>query len=228
MKKNILVVLALVLSLKAFSQDGPKVVVFNSPQEERTQMNLHNLVKFGMLEPFAGSFTFYYERVLTENFTAEVGLGLTLDNYFNLLISDNLGNLNSGDYVSSVGPVFTLGARYYPELAPEDFYVSPEFRFRGYNSSEKRTVDGVLTTFKTPSSYASGRLTFGYQYFVSKNVFWDFYGGFGITAVNFTTLDSQVITDPSTGMTTTNYSLIEEGGLRPTLHIGIKLGLGFE
>ena len=72
MKKTILIGLLFVLSGQVFGQEGPTVVVFNSPENKKEQLDLKTLVKFGMLEPFAGSFTFYFERVLTENFTAEV------------------------------------------------------------------------------------------------------------------------------------------------------------
>ncbi len=228
MKKRILIGLLFVLSSQVFGQEGPTVVVFNSPENEKEQLELKNLIKFGMLEPFAGSFTFYYERVLNENFSLEVGLGMTLENYFNLALDGNLGILGSGSYVSAIGPVFNLGARYYPEFAPEYFYVAPEFRIKNYNAIEYRTVSSVETEYKTFVHNTSGRLTFGYQYFVSKNVFWDFYGGFGITGRNTGILESSVTTDPLTGASTTNYFIDEDKGFYPTLHLGIKLGLGFE
>jgi hypothetical protein len=228
MKKTILIGLLLVLFGQVFGQEGPNVVVFNSPENDKEQLDLKTLVKFGMLEPFAGSFTFYFERVITENFTAEVGLGMTLENYFNLALDGNLGNLGSGSYVSGLGPVFNLGLRYYPEFAPEYFYVAPEFRIKNYNAKEYRTISGEETEFKTFVRNTSGRLTFGYQDFVSKNVFWDFYGGFGVTGRNTGILESSVTTDPLTGISTTNYFIDEDKGFYPTLHVGIKLGLGFE
>tara|TARA_B110000046_G_C13021939_1_gene411723 strand:+ start:2592 stop:3275 length:684 start_codon:yes stop_codon:yes gene_type:complete len=227
MKKILIVALVSLYGLNLYSQDGPKVVVFNSSKSERVSSNVTNILKFGMLEPFSGSFSLYYERVFTEKLSAEVGLGLTINDYLNVAINDLDGLFNSGGNQARLGQAFSLGLRYYPGLIPEDFFVAPEFRFKRYLSSESYIEDGIEKTFDESKVLAVGRITFGYHYLVQDNIFWDFYGGFGIAQVKQKELSIDNIYDPETGLFETVYGPEESIGLVPKLHIGIKLGIGF-
>ncbi len=228
MKKFLIITLISLYGLNLYSQDEPKVVVFNSSKSERKSSGVTNLLKFGMLEPFSGSFSVYYERVLTEKISAEIGLGLTINDYLNVALND-LDDLFGGSNGSQarLGQAFSLGVRYFPGLIPEDFYVAPEFRFKRYVSTQSYTEDGIDKTFNESKVLSVGRVTFGYQYLVMDNIFWDFYGGFGIAQVSQKELSVENIYDPETGLSETVYGPSESTGLVPKLHIGIKLGIGF-
>ena len=63
MKNLLIITLISLYGLNLYSQDEPKVVVFNSPKTERQPSDVTSLLKFGMLEPFSGTFSVYYERV---------------------------------------------------------------------------------------------------------------------------------------------------------------------
>ena len=225
MIKSLFLLLVLLITLSAFTQDEPKVVVFNSSKSTREATDFKNLIKFGMLEPFSGSFSLYYERVLTDKFSAEIGLGLTIKDYLSIAFND-IGNLFSETSDEArLGPSFALGLRYYPSYIPEDFYVAAEFRYKRY-LNDRSYNDGVGDLIMTETnSSAIGRITFGYQFKVLENVFWDFYGGFGIGKVKQSTLDIENVYDPATGEYYNVYSTEKYEGLKPKLHIGIKLGI---
>lgn len=228
MKRNLIVVLIFFYGLNLYGQDEPKVVVFNSSKSERKSSDIINILKFGMLEPFSGSFSLYYERVITDKLSAEVGLGLTINDYLNVAINDLddlFGGTNGNE--ARLGQAFSLGLRYFPGLIPEDFYVAPEFRYKRYVSIESYMEDGDEKTFNESKILAIGRITFGYQYLVTDNIFWDFYGGFGIAQVKQKELSVENLYDPVTGLSETVYLPEETTGLVPKLHIGIKLGIGF-
>ncbi|MFT5819494.1 MAG: hypothetical protein ACI8ZM_000718 [Crocinitomix sp.] len=228
MKKYLIVVLISLYGLNLYSQDEPKVVVFNSSKSERKSSDVVNILKFGMLEPFSGSFSVYFERVLTDKISVEAGLGLTINDYLNVAlndIDDLIGNSNGNE--AKLGQAFSLGVRYYPGFIPEDFYVAPEFRFKRYVSSQSYIEDAVEKTFNESKVLSIGRVTFGYHYLVMDNIFWDFYGGFGIAQVNQKELSIGTVYDPITDTNVTTYEPEVTTGLVPKLHIGIKLGIGF-
>ncbi|NOQ70797.1 MAG: hypothetical protein GQ574_02280 [Crocinitomix sp.] len=223
MKNIIIVALISFYGLNLYSQDEPKVVVFNSSKSERKSSDVVNLVKFGMLEPFSGTFSVYFERVLTDKLSAEVGLGLTIDDYLNVAINDLDNLFDSGPREPKIGQAFALGLRYYPGLIPEDFYVAPEFRFKRYVNTFTYDDAGLSVVKNEARSLAIGRITFGYQYLVMDNIFWDFYGGFGIAQENGNSYE-QVYNEITEVF---EYQNFEQSGLTPRLHIGIKLGIGF-
>jgi len=215
----------LFLSFNAVAQDGPKVVVFNSTTSEQNEPGYwakDNLIKFNIIEAFAGDFSFYYERLLTENFSAEIGMGPTVSNFVSSLWSGN--NPSTDDtYEALMGYSFLLGARYYPYRAADEFYVAPEFKYRMYHNNRSYTdLLGEDRSMEESSKTALGRLTFGYVYFFDDNIFVDLSAGFGIGKITTTELSWQVndlgfnepIEDVSSNLT-------------PRFHLGLKLGVAF-
>lgn len=219
--KNVTVVILMILSIGQsryfLSQDGPKVVVFNSQEEETEDNEIYakNLFKFGLLSPFAGDFSFYYERVLTRGFSVEAGLGITIEDYINAVIGEDAWSITSDNNL--FGPSALIGFRYYPISTPEDFYVAGEFKFKRYRSEQFPNLNDA---YVRSSSVSKFRLTFGYQLFVYKNVFWDFFGGFGLgtrTLVDY----APDLNDPSVIVKN------EQKEITPSIHIGVKIGLTF-
>lgn len=212
---------------KLSAQDGPKVVVFNSPKVERVQSDVQNVLKFSVLEAFSGDFSFYYERILGEKISAEVGLGITLSDYITSLYNSDI-NVFDNSYEALFGASFSLGFRYYPLFAPEEFYVSPEFKFKSYNNN--RTYDdglGNINVGKEKRTVSVGRITFGYHFLVENNIFIDFYGGFGIGKIYQNEYKYISQTDPITGVSTGSYDYIEGSRLAPRIHLGLKVGIAF-
>ena len=124
MRKIIFTTLLSVVVTSFFAQDGPKVVVFNSPEEtKREPVVYQNLFKISPLEAFSGDISFYYERIFNENLSGEFGLGLTTSDYLSIFTDD----VTSTNRTSKIGNSFGLGLRYYPFRACEDFYFAPEF-----------------------------------------------------------------------------------------------------
>ena len=224
--KSILFVLAFINITFIKAQDGPKVVVFNSPAQERTPSDVQNVLKFSVLEAFSGDFAFYYERILGEKISAEVGLGITLSDYITSLYNSDI-NVFDNSYEALFGASFSAGFRYYPLFAPEEFYVAPEFKIKTYNNN--RSYDngfGGLVTGKEKRTISVGRITFGYHYLVENNIFVDFYGGFGIGKIYQNEFKYISQTD-STGAQVGGYDYVEGSRLAPRIHLGLKVGIAF-
>ncbi|MBK9190339.1 MAG: DUF3575 domain-containing protein [Crocinitomicaceae bacterium] len=220
MKKGFLI-LSMLISIFAKAQDGPTVVVFNSSSEKKAPeyWKKYNLVKFSIFEAFAGDFAFYYERVLSENFTAEIGFGPTLSNYASMLWNDNF-TINDDNYEPLMGGSFALGARYYPYHAADEFYFAPEFKYKFYhNNLTYMNMLGQTEEMEESWQVAMGRITFGYCYFFDDNIFIDGSAGFGIGKVKMVSLDY----DDVTGVPYAK----EDDILAPRFQVGLKVGVAF-
>jgi hypothetical protein len=216
--KSLLLSVLLLTAISTSAQEGPKVVVFNSTEsKEPAQWSKYNLVKFNVFEAFAGDFSFYYERILNKNFSAEIGMGPTLTNYFSLLWNDNF-DFSNETVEPLMGFAFCLGARYYPYRAGDEFYVAPEFKYKYYHNNERYTdLLGEEQVMEESWKMAMGRLTFGYVYFFDENIFIDFSAGFGIGKVTQNNLDWEG----------TEAILDETSLLTPRFHTGVKVGVAF-
>lgn len=222
--KKLLVVLLGTVALAAYGQDGPKVVVFNSSESKEPEYwSKDNLLKFSVFEAFSGDFAFYYERLLTDNFSVEGGLGVAMSDYFSLIWNDNF-DFSDETYSPLLGMSFGLGGRYYPYRAADEFYVAPEFKFRYYHN-DRIYFDslGSEASLEESRKIAIGRLTFGYVYFFDNNIFVDFSAGFGIAKVSDMTLEQTY--NGTTGLF--EYSLDPSSRLAPRFQLGVKIGLAF-
>lgn len=223
--KKLLIIFTALLSYQSIAQDGPKVVVFNSSENEKREpayWSKYNLVKFNLLEAFSGDFAFYYERILHENFSAEIGLGVTLSDYVSMFLDDNF-TIDDDNYEPLLGYSISLGGRYYPMHAADEFYVAPEFKYKFYhNNIFYQDLTGDELSMEESKSMAIGRLTFGYMYFFDDNIFIDFSGGFGIGKIKQTRLAWEVDDLGFQQAVAENNSTL---GAR--FHLGIKVGVAF-
>ncbi len=208
--------------LPVFSQEGPKVVVFNAaPEKEPFQYK--NLIKLSPLEAFSGDLTMYYERVLTKNLSGEVGLGITIDDYLSTLL-DNLDYEYDYDQRNAlIGTSFGLGIRYYPYEASEEFYFAPEFKYRYYHNTYTPNSQNTSLSFEESSKLANFRLTVGYVHFFEKNIFIEGFAGLGIGMVSTTYYSSVYNNDTNTD----DYIRNSIRKPKPKLALGVKFGFAF-
>ena len=224
MKNLTLISFMLLLSMKIFSQDGPKVVVFNAPEsEEEKTFNTKNLVKLSLLEAFSGDISFYYERVLQKNLSAEIGIGVTLNDYLGVIM-DNL-DVETSERTALLGSSFALGLRYYPYMASDEFYFAPEFKYRYYHNTlqPSTTFNQSFDPLEEKKNVSSFRINIGYVYFFDKHIFIDYYGGIGIASIkdkhyNYVYNSTTMLNEYELSSTTT---------LKPRLNLGIKFGFTF-
>ena len=206
------------------AQEVPKVVVFNQSTEEDKWMTPHNILKLSLLEMFAGDISMYYERVLGENIAAEVGVGMTIDDYLGSAIFDDEFGAVSDDVQQLIGHSFGAGFRYYPYAASDEFYFGPEFKYRFYHTLYN-VYDGTASpqSFEEQKRVISARMTVGYNLWLDDNIDMDFYAGIGLNVYKLR--EYEAVYDQNTGI----YAYQERNISRPRpwLTLGLKFGFGF-
>ena len=207
------------------SQDQPNVVVFNSPKmKESPGITEKNVLKFGVLDAVSGNFSFYYERKVHENFTLELGLGVTLSDYVTSFINDDL-DVFDPNYVPKLGNAFSLGFKYFPNGNMEDFYFGLDFKHKTYIND--RMYNFTTTTYEEKRSINVTRLSFGYNYFIDNKILFDLFGGFGIGTISEKTTSETATYDSSIDDFVYSYNTTELSRLAPRVHVGIKIGVVF-
>lgn len=217
-------VIILLFTITGFSQEGPKVVVFNSSTNEQKSVDKFNLFKISVLEPFSGDISFYYERILNQNISAEIGLGFTTTDYVNIFLEDAFDE-SYDDRTSLIGTSFAAGIRYYPYLAGDEFYIAPEFKYRYYHNTYEPTSFGSspAQSYKEAKSMTNLRVTIGYVYMFDSRIFIDYYASVGIAFIKKSFYEATY--DDNTGLY--GYELNESRTPRPRISLGIKFGLNF-
>jgi hypothetical protein len=208
----------------AFSQDGPKVVVFNQQNDEDQWASSTRLVKLSLLEIASGDISLYYEKVLAEKVSAEVGIGMTMDDYLGSTIFDDQFGQVSNDVQQLIGYSFGAGLRYYPFRASDEFYFAPEFKHRFYHTLYNLNNGGPTPlSFEETKTSTNARISVGYVYWFDDNIFVDFYGGVGLNMNKFK--EYEAVFD----QTTFEYTYVERITQRPMpwLTLGLKFGFGF-
>ena len=206
-----------------YGQEGPKVVVFNESEQTEPEVTANNMVKISLLEPLSGDISLYYERVLGQNVSGELGLGFTIDDYFGSIIFDN-GNSSFYDTRTPlIGYSFALGFRYYPFVAGDEFYFAPEIKYRYYHSQEIVGIGIDQQTLEESKTMFNGRITAGYNLFFDDKIFMDFYAGIGLAVFNYKEYEA-IYNDVTFDY---EYLLRETKRPSPWLTLGIKFGFGF-
>ena len=227
MKQIYLTALFLIIINSVFCQDGPKVVVFNQSSSEEPLRTPPNLFKVSLFEILAGDISLYYERVLSERLSAEVGLGMTIDDYFAGIFSNSIYDdfYFDDDRTALMGYSFGLGLRYYPYSASDEFYFAPEFKYRYYHSEVNYPYTnnmGQVDYFTDENSkdFMNFRISVGYVYFFDDNIFVDYFAGIGVAKFKYTYYSS--VYDPNTD--SFDYTQITDGRISPRLTLGLKFG----
>ncbi len=222
--RALLLIVFTISSGLAFAQ--PRVITFESEKnssKEGKELE-KNVVKVSIFELAAGDFPIYYERVLNDYFTAEVSAGVTFGDYYGSIFSDFSSSPFDNNVDARYGYSFSAAIRFYPIAALEDFYVSPELKFRKYNWSrdiEDYNVNYpyepiILATFDEKRSYVMPRINLGYSFFYDNNLIFDWHFGVGMNT------PTETMYDYNTKTVNTN-----KRNTRPRIHFGLKIGYVF-
>lgn len=199
-----------------------------------------NTIKFNPLLILNGEIPVYYERALTESFTAEVGIGMTFKNYmknfWQQAIDESYEDFRYEEKEEKTNShhTFKLGARYYTGgVALDGFYFALEYANRKYSTdltltNSKSTLGGfnrqdVTESFTVSDHFSEFKIIAGSQTFnYWDNFFADSYFGIGIRQNNATVLTSD---DDSNGNIV--YQLKKESSSAPSFYLGFKVGFEF-
>ncbi|WP_107039688.1 hypothetical protein [Brumimicrobium mesophilum] len=208
-----------------FAIAQPRVVTFESDEGSREDQSGYemNVFKISLFELAAGDFPIYYERVLSNSFSAEASLGLTFGDYTASIFSDYDSPFNY-NIDAKYGFSFSLALRFYPIASLEDFYISPEFKFRNFNWS--RDIDQynpyppyenvVTQTVDETRTYLMPRINLGYITFYDNNLSFDWHIGVGMNTPTESVFNYQTLQVQSEKLNT-----------RPRFHFGFKIGYVF-
>lgn len=222
MKSTLITLTIITLSFFSNAQDEPKVVVFNQSEQTEPEITARNLVKLSLIEPMLGDISLYYERVLGQNTSFELGAGVTIDDFAGNLLWDESAYYSNTTPL--IGGSFGLGFRYYPFVAGDEFYFAPEFKYRYYHSEEIIGTGLNQERFHHQKTVSNFRITVGYNLYFDDKVFMDFYGGIGIAMFKLQTFEA-VYDEMTFEYVNIPYNRTIP---RPWLTLGIKLGFGVQ
>ncbi|MFN8323059.1 MAG: hypothetical protein U0T74_10415 [Chitinophagales bacterium] len=180
-----ILVLAICLALGSVASAQRDTVVREFEGFKSTKLPLRqNVIKsnlipflFGQI-PICGEIRFTYERMLSHNQSLTLGASYNYPNLF-LFVMPAIANPNGTtlkDY-SLRGGRITLGYRFYPlksKQAPEGLFVGPYGSFN-FVKIKERNGNGSSETW----CYANGSLIAGYQFYLTRGVFLELFGGLG-------------------------------------------------
>ncbi|WP_146194248.1 hypothetical protein [Brumimicrobium oceani] len=217
MKSILFIIFTLVVTL---AQAQPRVVTFDSEQEESLPKEESNVIKFNLLELMSsGDYSLYYEKALLNVLSAEIGLGITS--------GDNWGDFGSDTYFynskeeNKIGFSFAAALRFYPSELFEDFYVSAEYKFRKYRWDREvmeftSNYSAVISSIDESRRHSIARLNFGYILFLTNQLSLDSHFGLGINMVQEIYYNNQ------------SFILDEKkSGVKPRVNLGLKIGYLF-
>jgi hypothetical protein len=193
--------------------------------------NPKNFIKINPFEALDGTFPIFFERVLTNKFSVEAGLGLTTTSETFAELRGIFGNSDYNNFVKgNTGNLFKLGFRYYSSKSddiPEGPYFALEYQVKTYKFDALRyDASGSSTVYSapyTPSTVTNGdfRILFGYQALSSGNFSWDYYLGVGWRQHTFNGWYNEDVNSSS------KYTLGSSSSARPIFILGVKIGIGF-
>lgn len=185
-----------------------------------------NAVKVDPIQIVFGDFRLFYERLITDQYSVELGVGITGRNYAADVFDYSLDDLGDNVDIKS-GYNFSIALRHYFRESEEMIgpYLSLGFDTRKYQTNfSVIDTSGALTgdTFEDVRRFSTLYATFGIQAIpLSSNVFGDFYIGVGVRKVDFDIVRADDIRRPET------YSISNTSEYRPAVLAGVKLGFGF-
>lgn len=211
-------------SLVGFSQSGG--INFEDAYEGDSLYAVRNAVKLDPLQIAIGDIEVFYERIIAEGFSLEVGAGITRRNYaagWNDYSLDNLGR----NVDIKTGYAFTFAVRKYLQSSDElsGPYVSLGMKFLKYETDfEVVDTTGVLTSdvFTDIRNYTNVEGLVGYQLLPqTSNLFMDVYVGVAYRKKDFDVVHSSAVNDPE------SYTIEHETENDFAFRVGVKIGWGF-
>ncbi len=231
--KNLIFFIFLMCSLNLFSQnnDSAKVIVydpFNANQtiDPTNKVYELNLIKWNIGMLGRGAFEIDFERCINDNFTFELGVGITyidITKDINILrVNDNFSFENT---TFKYGPLFMADLKFYPRkvIGFDGFYISVPIRYRSYFAEKKLTYhvdnNSVTEIFLNNSRHFEYGFIVGSQSGDYWDVTWDWFFGMG--------LNSSYSNSPVTDYNNNKPSQISEHQVRPVIFLGVKMGFAF-
>jgi hypothetical protein len=210
-------------------KDGKTKDDYDYFEKKSSNSNPKNFIKIAPLESLDGTFPIFFERVLSNKFSVELGLGLTTTASTFAEIQGTV--FGGGDYDNfykgGTGSFIRIGGRYYASKsddAPEGPYLGVEFQIKKFKFDAYRldnTGYQVTSAPYSPTSITNTdliRLVFGYHSLTDNNFGWDYYIGVAWRQHTFSGTYKDENSKVITGDLSSSY---------PTLLIGAKIGLGF-
>lgn len=233
MKNKFLLLFLIFISLTAAAQNQSSTVEVFKPEnyneefssEEVTYTEI-NCVKWNLGMLTRGVFMLDYERALSDYFTAEVGLGITYQDYwfeiFNEMWVDNYYSYNYSPQPKG-GLAFEGGIRLFPgEVGGFDgFYIYPNVRLRDYNIDYTYNYTDDMgeeqdKIFNAGYSMTEVGFIVGYEIESWADVVtWDYYFGIMYRKAIFDHIDAE------------NLQIERENISNPFFVLGLKLGVPF-
>ena len=203
MKKNLLLLLILTISLSSVAQT---VTIYDAYNTDRSinksdiKPSINNYVQWNLSMLARGAFLLTYERRINDYFGVEVGAGPTLlDPFFYVkhdIFDDPFGS-DEGTKLK-VGYMLSVTPKLYPKKMVdfEGFYVAPSIRYRRYNYEQSISYDHHYNTIPTQTFSQSLKAVdyafiVGYQYELWSEITWNTYIGMAWSNRTFDTIDKE-------------------------------------
>ncbi len=183
-------------SFSTFSQTVPEssgqVKVYESYQPSKGSSFIQkNKISINPLGVLIGDYPLYYERMLGNTFSLEIGAGVTYENYAgNLFRYGNADTYNSNfTRVYTLGNTYSISPKVYLDEAFEGSYLAFCYRHRLYKN-DVTEYTGSATPIDEPikESTKLNSLTFnyGYVFTLGKGFILDYYMGLGLRSSSIT------------------------------------------
>jgi hypothetical protein len=215
------------VTVKRYTPDGQTSETNPSRSSSRQRVERYpTALKYNIGSFFAGHYPFSLEQRLSPYFTAEVGLGLTLNNSTDAFLSDLIyfdNNFYSSSSKVRMGGSQMLNVKIFPsgDAFNDAFY----FGFFLQNKEYNRKFAGINQDFVSFKRTFDQGLMLGYQIRSSKQVMVDLSIGISNRYVNFPRVLESTTIDPGTGNLEVVFDLSPEENRYQTIGIigGLKI-----
>ena len=215
------------VTVKRYTPDGQTSETSQTRSSSRQRVERYpTALKYNIGSFFAGHYPFSLEQRLSPYFTAEVGLGLTLNNSTEAFLSDLIyfdNNFYSSSSKVRMGGSQMLNVKIFPsgDAFNDAFY----FGFFLQNKEYNRKFAGINQDFVSFKRTFDQGLMLGYQIRSSKQVMVDLSIGISNRYVNFPRVLKSTTIDPGTGNIEVVFDLSPEENRYQTIGIigGLKI-----
>ena len=208
------------VTVKRYTPDGQTSETSQTRSSSRQRVERYpTALKYNIGSFFAGHYPIYIEQRLSPYFTAEVGLGLTLNNSGDAFLSDILypeNNFYSSSSKVRLGGSQMLNIKIFP--SGDAYNDALYFGFFLQNKEHNRKFAGSNQDFVSFKRTFDQGLMLGYQIRSSKQVMVDLSIGVSNRYVNFPRVLKKTI-DPGTGNPEVSFDLSPEENRYQTIGI---------
>jgi hypothetical protein len=198
----------------------------SEPIVQDTLFSVRNAVKIDPVQIIFGDYRIYYERLISNHYSVEFGLGITRRNYTAGWFDYELDNLGDNIDILTRPSVSFSVRRYfedYEELYGTYVALSGNYRVHAKDISVIDTTGSVVgEPFRDERRTLSLIFKIGYQALpLSSNVFADFYTGPAIRFKDYEIVKTGSINDPA------NYYTEDLDEVVFGWEVGVRIGFGF-